>query len=118
MEMPIGSTSTGGRGRILEVQPTQINPGRAADALAEAAEILRVPRAERGPERPPHPDDVWGMATGLTALIFEHEDMRAEARVGLEAWMSDEGLALQAKSMSATPATTRVSSALYTEVPI
>ncbi len=51
------------------------------------------------------------------ALICEHENMRAHARVGA-AWFSDAGLALQMKTMGANPATTRVMSGLYTEIPL
>jgi hypothetical protein len=117
MEVPIGWTSAGGRGRILEVHTSQITPGRSADALAEAAEVCGF--LEKNGARNARLVQLTyaGMASGLTALTFEHEDMRAQARAA-EAWLSDEGVALQAKTMSATPSTTRVSSALYNEVPL
>ena len=57
------------------------------------------------------------MASGLMAFTFEHGNMRAHARASA-AWFTDAGMAIQMKSMSAAPATTRVMSALYNEVPL
>lgn len=53
----------------------------------------------------------------MVALIWEHENMAAQARTGA-AWFTDAGVALQMRSMGETPATTRVASALYNEVPL
>jgi hypothetical protein len=43
--------------------------------------------------------------------------MAAQARAGA-AWFTDQGVALQMRSMGKDPATTRVASALYNEVPL
>jgi hypothetical protein len=51
----------------------------------------------------------------MVALIWEHENMAAQARAGA-AWFTDQGVALQMRSMGKDPATTRVPSALYNEV--
>jgi hypothetical protein len=58
-----------------------------------------------------------GMASGMLALVWEHENMAAQARTGA-AWFADAGIALQMRSMGASPATTRVTSALHNEVPL
>jgi hypothetical protein len=117
MEMPLGRTPKAGRGRILEVPTLHVTPGRVEDVIAEAAEVCEFVEANGALNARLIQLTYAGLASGLMALTCEHENMRAHARVG-EAWFSDKGMALQMKTMSATPATTRVSSALYTEVPL
>ena len=39
MEMPLGRTPKAGRGNILEVHTSHVNPGRLEDALTESAEV-------------------------------------------------------------------------------
>jgi len=53
----------------------------------------------------------------MLALVWEHENMAAQARTA-GAWSTEAGVALQMRSMGASPATTRVTSALYNEVPL
>jgi hypothetical protein len=117
MEMPLGRTPKAGRGRILEVHTLTVTPGRMEDAIAEAAEVCAFIEANGAVNARLIQLTYAGLASGLMALTSEHESMLAHARSS-EAWFSDAGLALQAKTMSAAPATTRVSSALYTEVPL
>ncbi len=93
MEVPIGRTSTGGRGRILEVHTSQIVLGRRADAFDEHRRGLQGPYTERDPFHDPFV--LFAHLAGLTALIhFEHRDC-AQAP-SAEAWLSDEGVARQA----------------------
>jgi len=117
MEMPLGRTPKAGRGSILEVHTSHINPGRAGDAVTEAAEICAFVEDNGAVNARCIQLTYAGMASGLIALTWEHENMVAQARVGA-AWLSDAGTALQTRSMSATPATTRVMSALYNEIPL
>ena len=117
MEMPIGRTPKAGRGSILEVHSLHVTPGRVADAVAEAAEVCEFLEANGAVNARLLQLTYAGVASGLMALICEHENMRAHARVGA-AWFSDAGLALQMKTMGANPATTRVMSGLYTEIPL
>jgi hypothetical protein len=117
MEMPIGRTPKAGRGSILEVHTLHITPGRAEDAITEAAEVCAFVEDNGAVNARLIQLTYAGLASGLMALTCEHENMRAQARAG-EAWLSDAGMALQMKTMSAAPATTRVMSALYTEVPL
>jgi hypothetical protein len=58
-----------------------------------------------------------GMASGLTALTWEVENMTAQAHLG-SAWFSDAGLALQARVNGENPASATVSSALYNAIPL
>ena len=58
-----------------------------------------------------------GAASGLMALICENDKCGFMWRFGA-AWFSDAGLALQMNTMGANPATTRVTSGLYTEIPL
>ncbi len=117
MEMPNGHVPKAGRGRILEVHTLAVTPGRVADAIADSAEVCEFIEANGAVNARLIQLTYAGLASGLMALTCEHENLRAHARVG-EAWFTDEGIALQMKTMSATPATTRVMSALYTEVPL
>ena len=117
MEMPLGRTPKAGRGRILEVHTSHVTPGRLEDAIGEAAEVCEFLEANGAVNARLLQLTYAGIASGLMALTCEHENMRAHARAG-EAWMSDKGMALQMKTMGANPATTRVMSALYTEVPL
>jgi hypothetical protein len=116
MEMPLGRTPKAGRGSILEVHTSHINPGRAEDAVTEAAEVCAFVEENGAVNARCIQLTYAGMASGLIALTWEHENMVAQARVG-DAWSTDAGIALQMRSMSATPANTRVTSALYNEVP-
>lgn len=117
MEMPIGRTPKAGRGSILEVHTLHLTPGRIEDAIADAAEVCAFVEANGAVNARLIQLTYAGIASGLMALTCEHENMRAHARTGA-AWMSDAGMALQMKTMGATPATTRVMSGLYTEVPL
>ena len=58
------------------------------------------------------------MSSGLTTLIWEHENMAAHARAAA-AWFTDKGLELQAKGPGAAdgPGVT-VASMLYSEIPL
>jgi hypothetical protein len=58
-----------------------------------------------------------GLASGMTAITWELENMQAQARLGSQ-WFSDAGLQLQAKSYEANPASMPISSALYNRVPL
>ena len=115
MEMPLGRTPKAGRGSILEVHTSHINPGRVEDAITEAAEICVFVEDNGAVNARCIQLTYAGMASGLFALTWEHENMVAQARVG-DAWSSDAGVALQMRSMGKTPATTRVASTLYNEV--
>ena len=118
MEMPIGRTPRAGRGSLLEVHTLHVTPGRAADAIAEAAEVCDFMESNGAVNARLLQLTYAGVASGLMAITCEHENMRAHARAG-DAWFSDAGLALQMKTMdSAAPSTTRVMSGLYTEVPL
>ncbi len=117
MEMPIARTPKAGRGSILEVHTLHVTPGRAEEAIAEAAEVCGFLEANGAVNARLLQLTYAGLASGLMALTCEHENMRAHARVGA-AWFTDTGLALQMKTMGANPATTRVMSGLYTEVPL
>ncbi|MFI5042376.1 MAG: hypothetical protein ACHQNA_11090 [Acidimicrobiales bacterium] len=117
MEMPIGRIPTRGRGGILEIHASRINPGRTEDAVAEAAQVCEFVEANGAVNARLLQLTYAGLGSGMVALSWEHENMRAQARLGA-AWFSDAGMALQARSMSASPAMVRVSSALYTEVPL
>jgi len=117
MDMPLGRTPRAGRGSILEVHTSHINPGRVEDAITEAAEICAFVEDNGAVNARCIQLTYAGMASGLIALTWEHENMVAQARVG-DAWLTDAGVALQMRSMGQAPATTRVASALYNEVPL
>ena len=117
IEMPLGRTPKAGRGSILEVHTSHINPGRFEDAIAESAEVCAFVEANGAVNARAIQLTYAGMASGMLALVWEHENMAAQARTAA-AWSTDEGVALQMRGMGASPATTRVTSALYNEVPL
>jgi hypothetical protein len=117
MEMPIGREPKAGRGDIIEVHLSRIAPGRTEEALREAAEVCDFVEANGAVGARLIQLTYAGLASGTYAITWELENMRAHARLGA-VWFSDAGLALQAKTMTASPAVVRVSSALYTEVPL
>ena len=117
IEVPLGRTPKAGRGSILEVHTSHINPGRFEEAIAETAEVCAFVEANGAVNARAIQLTYAGMASGLLALVWEHENMAAQAR-SAAAWSTDAGVALQMRSMGASPATTRVTSALYNEVPL
>ena len=80
MEVPIGRTPKAGRGSILEVHTSHINPGRTEDAIAEAVEVCDFVEANGAINARLLQLTYAGMASGLMAFTFEHENMRAHAR--------------------------------------
>ncbi len=117
IDLPLGRTPKAGRGSILEVHTSHINPGRFEDAIAESAEVCAFVEANGAVNARAIQLTYAGMASGMLALVWEHENMAAQARTAA-AWSTDEGVALQMRGMGAAPATTRVASALYNEVPL
>ena len=120
MEVPIGRTPKAGRGSILEVHTSHINPGRTEDAIAEAVEVCDFVEANGAINARLLQLTYAGMASGLMAFTFERGDIpgaRARAEHGVvrhcRHGYSDR------KCMSAAPATPRVmSKAFYNEVPL
>ena len=117
IEMPLGRTPKAGRGGVLEVHTSRINPGRAQDVVTEAAEVCAFVEENGAINARCIQLTYAGMASGMVALIWEHQNMAAQARTGA-AWFTDAGVELQMRSMGEAPATTRVASALYNEVPL
>jgi hypothetical protein len=117
IDLPLGRTPKAGRGSILEVHTSHINPGRFEDAIAESAEVCAFVEGNGAVNARAIQLTYAGMASGMLALVWEHENMAAQARTAA-AWSTDEGVALQMRGMGAPPATTRVASALYNEVPL
>ena len=117
MEVPIRQTSRPGRGSILEIHTTRVTPGRLEEALGESVEVCDFVESAGALNARLIMATYAGLASGLYSLVWEHENMRAQVRVA-EAWSSPKGLEIQARSLSASPSSTRVSSALYNEVPL
>ena len=117
MELPLGRSPKAGRGSILEVHSSRINPGRMEDAISEAAEVCEFVEANGAVNARLLQLTYAGLGSGLTIFTWEVENMQAHARMA-SAWFTDAGLALQAKSMTANPATVQVSSELWNEVPL
>ena len=78
MEMPLGRTPKAGRS-ILEVHTSHINPGRAQDAVTEAAEVCAFVEDNGAVNARCIQLTYAGMASGLIALTWEHENMGGEA---------------------------------------
>ncbi len=117
MEIPLGRDPKQGQGGILEVHTGKPNPGRMAEAVAQAAEVCEFVEANGALNARLLQLTYAGMASGMTAFTWEVENMQAQARLG-SAWFSDAGLALQAKMMGANSASTPISSALYNRIPL
>lgn len=117
MELPLGRDPKPGQGGILEVHLGKPNPGRIADVLNEAAEVCEFVEANGAVNARLVQLTYAGMASGMTAFTWELENMAAHARLG-DAWFSDAGLALQARTAGANPASISISSSLYTRIPV
>jgi len=117
MELPLPRTPKAGRGSIVEAHTSQVHPGRIEDVIEESAEVCNFVESNGAVNARLLQLTYAGIASGMIILIWELENMQAQARLG-SAWYSNAGLALQAKAMSANPASTRVSSQLWTEVPL
>jgi len=117
MEMPIGRTPKAGKGGILEVHTGRVNPGRMEEVISQSAEVCEFVEANGAVNARLLQLTYAGPASGMTAFTWELENMRAHAHMAA-AWFSQAGLALQARMMTANPASVPVSSALYNEIPL
>ena len=118
IELPTSHTSTPGRGSILELHISTVKPGRMAEFLDDSADVCAFVEANGGINPRLLQLTYAGMSSGLTTLIWEHENMAAHARAAA-AWFTDKGLELQAKGPGAAdgPSVT-VGSMLYSEIPL
>lgn len=87
------------------------------EVIADAAEVCEFVQANGAVNARLWQLTYAGMASGMTAFTWEVENMQAQAHLG-SAWFSDAGLALQAKTNVATPASTALSSAIYNRIPL
>ena len=118
IEVPTGHTPTPGRGSILEIHASQVKPGRMGEFLTDAADVCAFVEANGALNARVLQLTYAGMSSGITSLIWEHENMAAAARVGA-AWFTEAGLAIQAKGPGATDGSSvTVASMLYNEVPL
>jgi hypothetical protein len=117
MEVPIGRTPKSGTGRILEAHTSRVNPGRMEEAISQSADVCEFVEANGAVNARLLQLTYAGLGSGLTILAWELENMQAHARLG-SAWFAKAGLALQAKSMTANPASVPVASGLWNEIPL
>jgi hypothetical protein len=118
MEIATGHTPTPGRGSILELHVNQVKPGRMEEFLADAADVCAFVESNGALNARVLQLTYAGMSSGLATMIWEHENMAGQARVGA-AWFTEAGLALQAKGPGAADGPgVAVSSMLYTEIPL
>jgi hypothetical protein len=117
MELPIGRTPKPGKGSVLEAHTGRVNPGRIEEVISQSAEVCEFVEANGAVNARLLQLTYAGLASGMTVLTWELENMQAHARAAA-AWFSEAGLALQAKMMTADPANVPVSSALYNEIPL
>ena len=117
IEVPIGRTPKSGAGSVLEVHTSRVNPGRMEEVIAQAAEVCKFVEANGAVNARLLQLTYAGPRSGLTLLAWELENMQAHARLG-SAWFEKAGLALQAKTMTANPASEQVGSGLWNEIPL
>ena len=117
MEVPLGRTPKSGTGAILEVHTSAVSPGRMEEVISQAAEVCDFVEANGAVNARLLQLTNAGLGSGMTILTWELENMVAHARLG-SAWFEKAGLALQAKSMTANPASVPVSGALWNEIPL
>ncbi len=116
MELPVRSPKAG-QGTVLEVHTGKVNPGRMEEFISQSIEVCDFVESHGAVNARVLQLTYAGLASGMTALTWEHENMAAHAAVG-SAWFSDAGLALQAKANGPNPPSTPLSSALYTAIPV
>ncbi|MGZ6779797.1 MAG: hypothetical protein ACXVGO_12470, partial [Mycobacterium sp.] len=100
MELPTSHTPTSGRGSIIELHASHVKPGRMAEFLDDSADVCAFVEGNGALNARVLQLTYAGMSSGLTTLIWEHENMAAHARASA-AWFTDKGLALQAKGPGA-----------------
>lgn len=103
-------------GTILETHVNQIHRGRNADFVANSIEVCDFVEAHGATNASVLQLTYAGAATGLGTVTWELEDMRAQATLA-NAWISTDGVALQAK-VNESPASTLVSSAMYRSIAV
>lgn len=103
-------------GTILETHVNQIHPGRDADFVANSIKVCDFVEAHGATNASVLQLTYAGAATGLGTVTWELEDMRAQATLA-NAWISTDGVALQAK-VNESPASTLVSSAMYRSIAV
>jgi hypothetical protein len=116
-EVPTGRTPKPGRGAVVDIHTLRIVPGRMEEVISQSAEICDFVEANGAVNARLIQLSYAGLSSGLAALVWEQENMSANARLG-SAWFSKAGLALQAKSMTANPASVMLSSSLWSEIPL
>lgn len=117
MEVPIGRTPKAGTGSIVEVHTSRVNPGRMEEVISQSVEVCDFVEANGAVNARLIQLTYAGLGSGLTILAWELENMEAHARLG-SAWFGKAGLALQAKTMTANPASVQVASGLWNEIPL
>ena len=117
MEVPIGRTPKPGTGNILEAHTSRVNPGRMEEVISQSAEVCEFVEANGAVNARLIQLTYAGLGSGLTILTWELENMQAHARLGL-AWFGKAGLALQAKTTTANPASVQIASGLWNEIPL
>lgn len=116
IELPV-RTPKAGQGGVLEVHTISVHPGRMDDFLAQSVDVCDFVEANGAVNARILQLTYAGAASGMVALTWEYENMRAHASAGA-AWFSDDGIAMQTRANAADKPSTTVSSALYTCVPI
>jgi hypothetical protein len=117
MELPIGREPKQGRGNLLEVHTNRVTPGQMEEFLSQAAEVCAFVESNGAVNARVIQLTYAGMASGMTAFCWEIENWQAHASLG-NAWFSDAGLTLQARSITANPPSMQISSAVYSAIPL
>lgn len=117
MDVPIGRTPKAGTGSIVELHTSRVNPGRMEEFISQSVEVCDFVEANGAVNARLIQLTYAGLASGSMILAWELENMQAHAHLG-SAWFGKAGLALQAKTMTANPASVQVASGLWNEIPL
>ena len=109
MEVPIGRTPRRDGAASSRSTSSSPKPGRMEQVIAEAAEVCEFVEANGAVNARLIQLTYAGPVSGMTAFTWEHESRAAHASMA-SAWFSAAGLALQAKMMTADPASVPVGS--------
>ncbi len=117
MELPLGREPKREQGSLLEVHTSTVAPGRMEEFLSQAADVCAFVESNGAVNARVLQLTYAGLASGMTAFTWETQDWRAQAALG-NAWNSEAGLALQARSNTANPPGAQATSAIYSAVPL
>jgi hypothetical protein len=118
VEIPLPGTHKQGRGNLVEVHITRVNPGRFEAALEETSKAASLLEKAGAVNVQAFQMILAGMQSGSVGLAAEWPSVRAQAQ-SANIWATDPvGIELSTAMLNGTSAVSLISSALYRDIPL